>query len=83
MLGMLGEERKSHYVREWVIFALCLGLGAHLALGVVLHAPEIWPISNLWWYGIILAISFYVLVQFSRSVYWLLKPENRNEDELR
>ncbi len=26
-------------MREWIIFALCLGVGGHIGLGVVMHAP--------------------------------------------
>ena len=26
-------------IREWIIFALCLGVGGHIGLGVVMHAP--------------------------------------------
>jgi hypothetical protein len=26
-------------MQEWIIFALCLGVGGHIALGVVMHAP--------------------------------------------
>ena len=40
-------------MREWIIFALCLGVGGHVALGVVLHAPELWPWSTAGFYGLL------------------------------
>ncbi len=78
---MFGEGKKSNFLKEWIIFALCLGLGAHLALGVVLHSPDLWPMNNLWWYGLLLSISFYILVQVSRSVYRLVKPLKNHEED--
>ena len=55
-------------VREWIIFAICLGVGGHIALGVVLHAPEFWIMKNAWWYGLLLGIGVYVGTQFFRSI---------------
>ncbi len=30
-------------MQEWIIFALCLGVGGHIALGVIMHDPNLWP----------------------------------------
>jgi len=52
--------------REWIIFALCLGAGGHLALGFVLHAPDLWPWSRAGLYGLFSGLALYVLVQVVR-----------------
>jgi len=59
--------------REWIIFAICLGLGGHIALGVILHAPELWPwndagLAGLWVYGI---------VQLVRWLWWIVGGRNK------
>ncbi|SPP64090.1 hypothetical protein [Nitrospira lenta] len=55
--------------REWIIFALCLGAGGHLALGVVLHSPDLWPWSRAGLYGLISGLVIYVLVQALRFLW--------------
>lgn len=57
--------------REWIIFALCLGFGGHIALGVVLHTPDLWPWSKAGFYGLLSGVSLYLVVQLSRSLWWL------------
>lgn len=73
---------KSRLVREWIIFAICLGAGAHIILGMILHAPESWPLSTAWVNGILLSLSLYVLVQVIRSLYWLLPVNQYLEGKL-
>lgn len=55
--------------REWIIFALCLGAGGHLALGFVLHAPELWPWSRAGFYGLMSGIIIYTAVQIGRFIW--------------
>ena len=55
-------------IREWIIFALCLGVGGHIALGFVLHAPELWPWSRAGLYGLLSGLAVYVLVQVVRLI---------------
>lgn len=55
--------------REWIIFALCLGAGGHLALGFVLHAPELWPWSRAGLYGLLSGLVIYILVQVVRFLW--------------
>jgi len=55
--------------REWIIFALCLGAGGHLALGFVLHAPDLWPWSRAGLYGLLSGLVIYVLVQVLRFLW--------------
>ena len=71
---MLGCDRsKSKVTREWIIFSLCLGIGAHVVLGIALHSPELWPLKSLWIYGFFISFSLYVVVQLSRSVWWWVR----------
>ncbi len=55
--------------REWIIFALCLGAGGHLALGFVLHAPDLWPWSRAGLYGLLSGLVIYILVQTARFIW--------------
>jgi hypothetical protein len=72
---------KSAVAREWIIFALSLGLGAHIMLGLMLHAPDRWPWHELGLYGILIGLSVYVVVQVARSCWWVIRPRIRNVDE--
>lgn len=55
--------------REWIIFALCLGAGGHLALGFVLHAPDLWPWGRAGLYGLLSGLVTYVIVQVARFIW--------------
>lgn len=66
---------KSKILKEWVILALCLGVGGHVALGIVLHAPHAWPEGRFGLLGILSGISVYVCVQVCRSLWWLIRGE--------
>ena len=55
--------------REWIIFALCLGAGGHLALAFMLHAPDLWPWSRAGLYGLLSGLVIYVLVQAARFLW--------------
>ena len=55
--------------REWIIFALCLGAGGHLALGFILHAPDLWPWSRAGLYGLLSGLVIYILVQALRFLW--------------
>lgn len=64
-------------VREWIIFAICLGLGGHIVLGVVLHAPDLWPWRDAGLYGLLVGLSVYVVAQLARSLWWLLRSKTK------
>jgi hypothetical protein len=66
-------------VREWIIFALCLGLGGHIALAVVLHAPERWPWSHAGFYGLALGVAVYVSVQLARAFWRAVRGRSKAE----
>jgi hypothetical protein len=65
-------------MREWIIFALCLGVGGHVALGVMLHAPDLWPWSTAGFYGLLSGLAVYALVQGGRGFWKLLKAPQTN-----
>jgi len=56
-------------MREWIIFALCLGVGGHVALGVMLHAPDLWPWSTAGFYGLLSGLAVYAVVQGARGLW--------------
>jgi len=70
-------------IREWVIFAVCLGVGGHIALGVILHAPGYWPWSTAGLYGFLSGLALYAVVQTARVLRKVLKqsPQNTSKDE--
>ena len=75
----------SSVMREWIIFALCLGVGGHVALGVMLHAPELWPWSTAGFYGLLSGLVIYAVVQGGRGAWRMLRsrrnggPESRSD----
>ncbi len=68
-------------MREWIIFALCLGAGGHLALAIVLHAPDSWPWPRAGLAGLLMGFGFYLLVQAFRVVWRLIRPASPETDE--
>jgi hypothetical protein len=69
--------RKSAVVREWIIFAICLGLGGHIVLGMILHAPESWPWGEAGLHGLLVGLSVYIAVQLVRSLWWVIRGRAR------
>jgi hypothetical protein len=65
--------------REWIIFAICLGLGGHIALGVMLHAPDLWPLSRAGLYGLLSGLALYGVVQLGRS-FWRFHRGGSDDD---
>jgi hypothetical protein len=66
-------------VREWIIFAICVGLGGHIVLGVILHAPSLWPWRDAGLYGLLVGFSVYVMVQLTRSLWWFLRSKTKTD----
>ncbi len=75
------QSRRTTVIREWIIFALCVGLGGHVVLGLILHAPEHWPWSHAGGYGILVGLFLYVVVQGLRSLMWVLRGRGKREQE--
>lgn len=66
-------------MREWIIFALCLGIGGHVALGVMLHAPEMWPWSTAGFYGLLSGLAIYAVVQTARGLWKVLRTSKTRD----
>ena len=66
-------------IREWIIFALSLGIGGHIALGVMLHAPDLWPWRTAGFYGLISGLTVYAAVQCGRGLWKLWKSSHVEE----
>lgn len=64
-------------MREWIIFALCLGVGGHIALGVMLHAPDLWPWSTAGFYGLLSGLAVYAVVQGGRGLWKMFKSSSQ------
>jgi hypothetical protein len=73
------EITKKTMMREWIIFALCVGLGAHVMLGMVLHGQDEWSGATNVFYGMLISLSIYVVVQLCRSVWWWLRVDRSAE----
>lgn len=58
---------------------MSVGLGGHLVLAVVLHAPEQWPWQRAGFYGLAVGLSVYIVVQLARSLWWLAKGRSGQE----
>jgi len=78
-MGRRKTSPKSDMVREWIVFALCLGLGGHIALAVVLHAPERWPWTHAGLYGLVLSVGVYVAVQLARTLWRAVRGRSKEE----
>jgi hypothetical protein len=70
--------RKTTIIREWGLFALSFGLGGHVALGMMLHAPELWPWDKAGIYGLLVGVSVYVAIQVLRSIWWVMTEGRRS-----
>jgi len=68
-------------LREWIIFALCLGVGGHVALGVMLHAPDLWPWSTAGFYGLLSGLLVYAVVQSGRLIWRIARRTSRGSSD--
>ncbi len=78
----MDDRKKTTAVREWIVFALCLGLGAHVTLGLVIHDGEAWPAQTSGVYGVLISVAIYVVVQLGRSIWWMVRREASEDDAL-
>jgi hypothetical protein len=65
------QATKTVWAREWIIFALSIGLGGHVALGLILHNPS--TLKNVWWSTLSIGLFIYVLFQAGRSIFLVLR----------
>jgi len=77
----MDDRKNKKAIREWIIFALCLGLGAHVTLGLVMHDVQAWPAQTFGIYGVLISLAIYVVVQLIRSIWWIMRGES-TEDSL-
>ena len=68
---------KKIMIREWIVLALCLGLGAHVALGFLLHGSLDWPTEAYGFYGVLFGVLIYAVVQAGRYVWWAWKGKQK------
>jgi len=76
----MDDAKNKKAVREWINFALCLGLGAHVTLGLVIHDAENWKPQTSGMYGLLISLAIYVMVQVVRSIWWIVKGESTEEN---
>jgi hypothetical protein len=72
------KVRRSTLIREWAFFALSFGLGGHVVLAMMLHAPELWPWDKAGVYGLLVGLSVYVAIQVLRSIWWVITEASRS-----
>ena len=53
----MDDRKNKKAIREWIIFALCLGLGAHVTLGLVMHDVQAWPAQTYGIYGVLISLG--------------------------
>ncbi len=70
----IDESRKKKTVfRECIIFAVSIGAGAHIALGLILHSPDTWDWNHTATHIGLIALSVYIAIQTGRSLWWFFK----------
>ena len=74
----MDQARKTILVREWIIFSLSIGLGGHVALGLVLHDPSY--TQDMGWNTVFIGLFLYVLFQALRSVYLAIRSRRVKPD---
>ena len=47
-----------------------------------LHAPDMWPWSKAWLYGLLSGLTLYVVVQVLRSLWWVFAGRNSDEPDV-
>jgi hypothetical protein len=67
------QDTKAVWAREWIIFALSIGLGGHVALGVVLHDPSPRQWQDIGWNVVFFGLCIYILFQGGRSLFLFLR----------
>ena len=72
------SEKKKTVFRECIIFAVSIGAGAHIALGLILHSPDTWDWNHTAVHTILIGLSVYVVIQIARSCWWFFKGRKHN-----
>ena len=79
-MEVVTSARKTVLAREWVIFALSIGLGGHVALGFMMHnsTPERW--QAIGWNALFFGLLVYVTVQAGRSIVLAIRSFRTKRD---
>jgi hypothetical protein len=72
------QTTKTVWAREWIIFALSIGLGGHVALGLVLHDPS--ARQGIGWKAVLIGLFIYVLFQAGRSIFLVIRTRRTKRD---
>ena len=67
------SAKKKTVFRECIVFAVSIGAGAHIALGLILHSPDTWDWNHTAVHVTLIGLSVYVFIQIARSCWWLFK----------
>ncbi|HHZ82471.1 MAG TPA: hypothetical protein EYN60_00385 [Nitrospirales bacterium] len=70
--------KKKTVFREWIIFAVSMGAGAHIALGMILHSPDTWDWNHTAIHTFLIGLSVYVIAQIGRSCWGFFKRRKRD-----
>ena len=72
------QMRKASFAREWIIFALSIGIAGHIALGLVLHDPaHQW--HEMGWNTLFIGVFVYIAVQAGRSIFFAVRSHRLNQ----
>lgn len=75
----MDQLRKASIAREWIIFTLSVGIGGHIALGLVLHEPaQHW--QEMGWNTLFIGLFVYVAVQAGRSIFFAVRSRKAKPD---
>ncbi len=74
------SERKKTVFRESIVFALSMGAGAHVALGLILHSPETWDWNQTGFHIMLIGFSVYAAVQTSRLLWWVVRNKKQHSE---
>ncbi len=74
--------KKKTVFREWIIFAVSMGAGAHIALGLILHSPDKWDWNHTAVHIGLIGLSVYVVVQIARSCWWFIRGRRRHPESI-
>ncbi len=76
------SAKKKTVFREWIIFAVSMGAGAHIALGMILHSPDTWDWNHTAVHTILIGLSVYVVAQIGRSLWWFIRGRRRHSESI-
>lgn len=74
------QDKRGIWIREWIIFALSIGLGAHVALGLILHDSASRPIHDMGWNALFIGLIIYAAVQACRSIVLFVRTRRPKPD---